>query len=539
MDLTRKRVLVVDDHPGMLKSLRRALEACGIGSPHAVRNAHEAVQRLRNMRYDIVLADFDLGPGPDGQQLLEHCRTEHLLAPAAIFVLLTAERSYDRVMSAAEFSPDDYMVKPFTEDTLRLRLLRALERKNVLAPLFAARAKGEHREVVQHCDRLVGADPRYQADVVRMKVDALLALKRFDEARALCDQVLSVRQAPWARLALSRAQIGLGEKERARDGLTELLADVPEFLAAYDTLSGLHEQTKNDADAKAVLRMALEVSPNALHRHKAIAEIALRTDDLDTAESAFGTVVRKGRNGFLRSADDHLKLSRVLMARNKFPQALETLSDTKKCFSADAPTNIAAAAVESLIHSKADNPRESRRVLEQALELAKSANARLDDQTAIELARACYVHNREHEGAELVRKLVSNNHDNDALLGTVRQMFADLDRAEQGDALIERSVDDAVSVNNEGVLRAKNGDLEGAIELLLDAATKMPDSAAIVMNAAHALIAHMQLHGLQADKEAKVAEYLAHIGGRNPAHPKYLQVRELNEQLHASRTEAA
>ena len=68
------RVLVVDDHPGMLVSLRRALEACGIGNPHAARNAAEAVDRLGNLRYDIVLADFDLGTGPDGQQLLEHCR---------------------------------------------------------------------------------------------------------------------------------------------------------------------------------------------------------------------------------------------------------------------------------------------------------------------------------------------------------------------------------------------------------------------------------------------------------------------------------
>src|SRR5690606_16118063 len=77
VDLSRKRVLVVDDHPGMRNSLRRALEVCGISGAHAVRNAHEAVARLRNMRYDIVLADFDLGPGPDGQQLLEHCRAEH------------------------------------------------------------------------------------------------------------------------------------------------------------------------------------------------------------------------------------------------------------------------------------------------------------------------------------------------------------------------------------------------------------------------------------------------------------------------------
>jgi len=47
--------------------------------------------------------------------------------------------------------------------------------------------------------------------------------------------------------------------------------------AAYDALSQLHDRNANDGDAKTVLRMALEVSPNAVHRHKAIGTIALRS----------------------------------------------------------------------------------------------------------------------------------------------------------------------------------------------------------------------------------------------------------------------
>ena len=130
MDLSRKRVLVVDDHPGMLNTMRRALEMCGISGAHMVRSAQEAVARLRNMRYDIVLADYDLGPGPDGQQLLEHCRAERLLAPAAIFVMVTAERAYDRVMSAAEAVPDDYLVKPFSFTEMMARIRVAMRHRH-------------------------------------------------------------------------------------------------------------------------------------------------------------------------------------------------------------------------------------------------------------------------------------------------------------------------------------------------------------------------------------------------------------------------
>jgi Flp pilus assembly protein TadD len=110
-------------------------------------------------------------------------------------------------------------------------------------------------------------------------------------------------------------------------------------------------------------------------------------------------------------------------------------------------------------------------------------------------------------------------------------MFTELDRTEQGDTLIERSVGNAVQINNEGVGRAQSGDLEGAIELLEEAAASMPDNTHIVMNAAHSLLAHMQVHGLQPDKQAKVAGYLQRVRARDPSHSKYLEVLALDRQL--------
>jgi tetratricopeptide (TPR) repeat protein len=242
-------------------------------------------------------------------------------------------------------------------------------------------------------------------------------------------------------------------------------------------------------------------------------------------------VVRKSRHAFVRDPDDHLKLSRIYMEREKYPQALDTLADVKKSFHNSNAVKASACAVETLIHAKAQNPREARRTLEEALAAAKASERPLDAASALELAHACYLQNREHDAVDLVQQVVSNNHDDQALLAEVRSMYGKLDRADQGESLIERCVNNAVSINNEGVTRAKNGDLDGAIELLEEAAGTMPDNAHIVMNAAHSLIAHMQMHGLQADKLAKIEAYLARVGERHPTHPKYLQVVELHRQL--------
>ena len=142
---------------------------------------------------------------PDGQQLLEHCRREQLLAPAAVFLMVTAERGYDRVMSAAEMAPDDYLVKPFTEETLRLRLTRAIGRKHALAAIQELRARGEHAALIAACERQSTVDPQHASELGRMKADALLALGRYREACDEFERLVAAHAAPWARLGMARA----------------------------------------------------------------------------------------------------------------------------------------------------------------------------------------------------------------------------------------------------------------------------------------------------------------------------------------------
>lgn len=43
--------------------------------------------------------------------------------------MTTAEGSYERVVAAAEFAPDDYLLKPFNANNLKERLDRILTKK--------------------------------------------------------------------------------------------------------------------------------------------------------------------------------------------------------------------------------------------------------------------------------------------------------------------------------------------------------------------------------------------------------------------------
>lgn len=135
-ELPRKRVLIVDRHPHARNSLRMMLSTLNITAVHGAGTSAEVLRQIGAAHFDIVLSDYLLDDGRDSQQLLEELRQQRLLSLAAVFMVITGERSYRNVVSLAELAPDDYLIKPFTADQLQSRLLKAIYKKHFFARVF-------------------------------------------------------------------------------------------------------------------------------------------------------------------------------------------------------------------------------------------------------------------------------------------------------------------------------------------------------------------------------------------------------------------
>lgn len=112
----RSRVLLVELEPE-----KRRLLAEFLGRSYdvvAVANGDEALDRLKQERFDVVLADRNL-PGVSGLRVIEQAQR---LLPHCASVLYTAYPDYDTVKEAFEVGADTYLVRP-GED------LKALEDK--------------------------------------------------------------------------------------------------------------------------------------------------------------------------------------------------------------------------------------------------------------------------------------------------------------------------------------------------------------------------------------------------------------------------
>lgn len=132
------RILVIDDEPQIRRVMRTTLVANGYEMAEA-RSGDEALEMLRNERYDLILLDMNL-PGLGG---IETCRSIRASRPAldlAIIALTIKSAEKDKV-AALDAGADDYITKPYSTPELLARIRAALRRTPLASESAAKRLR--------------------------------------------------------------------------------------------------------------------------------------------------------------------------------------------------------------------------------------------------------------------------------------------------------------------------------------------------------------------------------------------------------------
>lgn len=112
------RVLVADDSSTMRKIILRSLQAVGVTDTTEAADGDEAVSLFSAGEFDMVLTDWNM-PGKSGLEVTQEIRKLNADIP---IIMVTTEAEKARVMEAIQAGVSDYLVKPFTADTLREKL---------------------------------------------------------------------------------------------------------------------------------------------------------------------------------------------------------------------------------------------------------------------------------------------------------------------------------------------------------------------------------------------------------------------------------
>jgi two-component system chemotaxis response regulator CheY len=107
---------------------RIALEKIGVRVIHEADNGQEALFKALAQPLDLIISDFNM-PEMDGIGLLRAVRGHQAIRKLP-FILITGRGDRELVVKAAQAGVNNYLVKPFDENTLRQKMEAVLGRIN-------------------------------------------------------------------------------------------------------------------------------------------------------------------------------------------------------------------------------------------------------------------------------------------------------------------------------------------------------------------------------------------------------------------------
>ena len=124
MDLNMK-VLIVDDFATMRRIVRNILKQIGFKNIVEADDGKSALKELKKGKFDLILCDWNM-PEMPGIDLLKAVRSDDELKGTP-FVMVTAEAQKDNIVEAVKAGVSNYVVKPFTAETINEKLSKVFD----------------------------------------------------------------------------------------------------------------------------------------------------------------------------------------------------------------------------------------------------------------------------------------------------------------------------------------------------------------------------------------------------------------------------
>ena len=121
---TNMPILIVDDYKTMLRVLRNFLLQLNFGNIAEATDGSMALQKLRQQDFGFVISDWNMEP-MTGMQLLREVRADDKLKHLP-FIMITAESKSENVVAAKKAGVSNYIVKPFSAETLKSKMTSVL-----------------------------------------------------------------------------------------------------------------------------------------------------------------------------------------------------------------------------------------------------------------------------------------------------------------------------------------------------------------------------------------------------------------------------
>lgn len=119
-------VLLVENEPDDRTSMKQSLRDMGLDVA-ALADGKRAMERLRNVPFELIIADVDLAGTIDGMRIAKAGKWRW---PKSAVILTAKEKSLQSALTAINAGVDGYLLKPIDEDKLQQTVRQALNRQD-------------------------------------------------------------------------------------------------------------------------------------------------------------------------------------------------------------------------------------------------------------------------------------------------------------------------------------------------------------------------------------------------------------------------
>ncbi len=446
-------------------------------------NAEDALEKCRYDFYDVIICDFNLGPGKNGQQILEELRYRKRLRHTHLFIMITAETAKDVVLGAREYQPDAYIAKPITRTVLEQRLGQLLLQQKALKGINREIDLANYPKAITLCHQKIDEKTRHQSWCYQTLGSLYIKTGDLQSAESIYRNALATRELPWARIGLGQVLLLQQKYQLAQQCFEQAIGHNPNLVEAYDGLSDTFLKQGQSKAAQTMLEQAVALSPRMVTRQEKLGGLSLTNNDLEHAALAYKMAAQYAENSVYDKPDYLLSLGKCLAewsegdlseaGRQRAQEAIAALDRAVDRFSSDENACLCAMLIQARVHAGQGEQTTAEELLYK-FECSQDEEAKLTPTTYLEFARTLYSLGHRQRAEELLIEMSARYAKQADILSQIESL---MDEPEGVEARVR-----AKELNRSGITLFEQGRLEEAVDAFRAALNHTPRHAALNLN---------------------------------------------------------
>ncbi|WP_404340496.1 response regulator [Pseudoalteromonas mariniglutinosa] len=491
------KILIVEEQPLAQSYMKQSLERLGFRQLQFAEHANSAKEQCQTEHFDLIVCSFNLSKHQDGYQLYEELRAKRLIRNSTGFIFISAETSGSLVHSVLELQPDDFLVKPFTANDLKNRIERVLLRKHDLNAIYQLMDDNNDSKALRIInDLLAKKSNTYSAVLLRLKGDALLRLKRYEEAKTYFKSVLNIQKFTWAKIGLVEALIANNEHLLAQRMLKTMLQRNETRLMALDLLGQLEIKLNKFDEAQNFISQAVDIAPRNIERQKSLSHVSLLNHDYEKNYATQKEIAQYAKHSIHDHPDIYLNAARAgidfALTTDQSDQIQRISRQTNQYLAAlkqQFPNSNNQTQIDVLnarLHYLKDEHQKAKLLIEQ---LEDDNQIRSID-GALDKAKAFHELGFHHKAQALFSQIITHCERHPNVSDPVYLRYIQQQQSERRDIKMGPK-----ELNNHAVTQFNHGQLNTALEAFMQAFRIMPKNPSIALNLLQCLFDNSNQNG--------------------------------------------